>query len=254
MTLSSLGAVGAALAAAVTVCCGPTGVGSTRRALTCMSGRAGAIRRGARCGSRPAALIGRARRLVVRLRAGGAGAVDARLTSTAELLSSLAAHLGAGLAPREAFVRCGDEVAAEGRSGEWASAVEMVRLGDSVPRALLAVTRHPVLRGLAVAWQVSESTGAPLGPVAASLGDAVRAELRHRRSVDAELAGVRASGRLLGALPVFGLLLGTFLGAGPVRFLLTTDGGRVCLVGGFLLMWAGLRWTGAIADGARRGR
>jgi tight adherence protein B len=254
MTGSSLGAVGAALAAVGTACCGPTGLGSTRRALACTGGRGSAIRRAARHASRAAALIVHARRLVAGLRSGGAGAVDAQLASTAEMLSSLAAHLGAGLAPREAFVRCGDEVAAEGRVGEWTSAVEMVRLGDSVPRALLVVTRHPVLRGLAVAWQVSESTGAALGPVAASLGDAVRAELRHRRSVDAELAGVRASGRLLGALPVFGLMLGTVLGAGPVGFLLTADAGRVCLVGGVLLMWSGLRWTGAIADGARRGR
>ena len=88
-------------------------------------------------------------------------------------------------------------------------------------------------------------------PVVARLGDAARADARHRRAVDAELAAVRASTRVLGALPAVGLLMGTALGADPVRFLLGTEAGRCCLLGAGLLEWAGVRWTHAIADRAR---
>ena len=106
----------------------------------------------------------------------------------------------------------------------------------------------------AVAWQVTESTGAALGHVVARLGDAARADVRHRRAVDAELAAVRASTRLLGALPAVGLLMGTALGADPVRFLLGTEAGRCCLLGGGLLEWAGCGGPTRIADRAGAGR
>ena len=239
MTVAMLGASSAALA----TWCGPTLLPRAR------------LHRAAP--SRPVdvpALVTRWRRTVARVvpiaRSSGADGEAA----CAELLSAFAGQLGAGLAPAQAFVRAGDEIGAASREADWLPAVEMVRLGAPGPVALLATVHHPVLRSLAVAWRVTETSGAALGPVTARLADAVRADARHRRSVDAELAGVRASARLLAGLPMVGLLLGELLGASPVSVLFGTDVGRCCLLGAALLEWGGLRWIRAIGHRARSAR
>src|SRR5690606_21337279 len=71
---------------------------------------------------------------------------------------------------------------------------------------------------------------------------ALRAEQEHRRDVAAQLAGPRATARVLFLLPAFGLLLGQLLGAAPVRFLLESPLGLLCAVAGTVLdvwVWCG---------------
>jgi tight adherence protein B len=46
---------------------------------------------------------------------------------------------------------------------------------------------------------------------------------------------------------VFGLVLGTGMGAHPVSFLLQTTAGRCCLVAGALLAGAGMVWVERLA-------
>jgi tight adherence protein B len=202
-----------------------------------------------------AGVVGPLRRTVRLLgsRAGG-GDRDGRDAVVAELLSAFAGRLSAGIPAADAFVRSAGDVVAAAPDRDWLASAEMVRLGASGPDALRASTTRPLLLSLAVAWRVTESTGAALGPVVARLAEAARADARHRRAVDAELAAVRASTRLLAALPAVGLLLGTVLGAAPVSFLLGTAPGRCCLLGAALMEWCGVRWTHAVADRARAGR
>lgn len=239
----------AAASATLTAWCGSQPGARTR--LRRLKTRSGAARTSAVAGR--AATVRRTRTLLRAVRAHGADRTRWE-AGVAELLSAFAGRLAAGIPAAEAFVRSPDDATGAARDGDWVAAAEMVRLGASGPDALRATTRRPLLLSLGVAWRVTESTGAALGPVVARLGDAARADARHRRAVDAELAAVRASTRVLGALPAVGLLMGTALGADPVRFLLGTEAGRCCLLGAGLLEWAGVRWTHAIADRARARR
>jgi tight adherence protein B len=57
------------------------------------------------------------------------------------------------------------------------------------------------------------------------------------------LAGARATTGLLACLPALGLLLGTALGADPLRVLLHSAAGLACLVVGGALEGTGLWWA-----------
>jgi tight adherence protein B len=70
-----------------------------------------------------------------------------------------------------------------------------------------------------------------------------------RRQVDAQLAGARATGRLLAGLPVLGLGLGVAIGGSPGDFLLHTPVGAICLSVAVALDIAGLAWMDRIAAG-----
>jgi tight adherence protein B len=51
---------------------------------------------------------------------------------------------------------------------------------------------------------------------------------------------------VLGWLPAAGVVLGALVGADPVRVLLLTGPGRLCLVAGLLLWAAGRGWSRAL--------
>ena len=115
-------------------------------------------------------------------------------------------------------------------------------LGSDVPEAFRDLALVPgcgQLRAVAASWQVAHRSGAGL---AAALGAAAE-HLRRERST----AGIVAT-RLLAALPVGVLLLGSGLGGDPVSFLLDTTPGLVCLCAGLVLVYLGLRWLSWIGD------
>jgi tight adherence protein B len=103
------------------------------------------------------------------------------------------------------------------------------------------------LADLARAWRVSSETGAPMAAalerVATNLGD----DQSLAATVAAELAGPRATGKIMAVLPVCGLALGYALGGDPVRFLLTGALGWGCLVGGVALAALGVLWVERLA-------
>jgi tight adherence protein B len=136
-------------------------------------------------------------------------------------------------------------------------AVRAGRLGGDVPAMLHAAARSPGAARLAVlaaGWRVSTDTGASLATLADRLAAALGDEQRHRRLIAAQLAGPRASARLLAALPVVGVLLGVALGADPVRVLLHTPWGLACLTAAIGLDLLGLLWTERLAASAVRMR
>jgi tight adherence protein B len=82
--------------------------------------------------------------------------------------------------------------------------------------------------------------------VASSLRD----EQDAAAEVTASVAPARATAKMLAVLPVFGIALGTSMGARPLTFLLRTSLGIVCLAGGLVLALAGVLWVERLADAA----
>ncbi len=91
------------------------------------------------------------------------------------------------------------------------------------------------------------SAGAGLAAVVERVGSALRTAQAHRQDVAAQLAGPRATARMLAALPALGLLMGAALGMRPLGFLLGGVPGLLCLTSGIALDAGGLWWTHRMA-------
>lgn len=165
-----------------------------------------------------------------------------------ELCEDLAGDLAAGAAPGVALER------AARRWPEFAAPATAHRLGASVPSAWRALGAQPGaadLHVVAAAWQVAERTGAGLAEALAGVATGIREQQRTRRLVASELASARATARLMAALPLLTLAVGS--GAGdPVGFLLGTPVGLGCAAAGVTLALAGVGWIEAIAAGLER--
>lgn len=119
------------------------------------------------------------------------------------------------------------------------------RSGGDVVAALLEQADRPGcqgLRDLARAWQVGTTTGAPMADLLDQVATALRADQSVERTVAAELAGPRATGRVMAMLPVCGIGLGYLLGGDPIGFLVGGPVGWGCLVGGASLAAGGVLW------------
>jgi tight adherence protein B len=131
--------------------------------------------------------------------------------------------------------------------------VAVQQVGGEVAPVLRRLGARPGSRGLAelgAAWEVAERTGASLSTTLDALAERLAATGAVNDVVSAELAAPRATGRLLAALPVAGLLLGYGMGGDPVAFLTGSASGQVSLSLGVVLGCAGVLWTERIADGA----
>jgi tight adherence protein B len=172
-------------------------------------------------------------------------------THALDALALLAAELRAGRAPADALDEA-SRVATGGFARALSAAAATARLGGDVPAALdVDGTGVPeVLRSLAACWEVCSTTGSGLAASVDRLSDGMRAVEAHRRAVDAELAGPRATAGLLAVLPLAGIGLAAALGAHPLQVLLHTPVGVVCLLGGLALDALGLLWTRRLVQGA----
>ena len=98
-------------------------------------------------------------------------------------------------------------------------------------------------RQLAACWAVGARTGAGLADALDRLAAGLRAAEQQRQALEAELAGPRATARLLALLPGLGLLLGAAAGADPLAVLGGTWWGAACLLTAVSLDLVGLAWT-----------
>jgi tight adherence protein B len=169
-----------------------------------------------------------------------------------ELLAGLAAELAAGQPPGAALLHA----AAELHPPPCPRACRAAAAGGDVPAALRDDARAPGaadLAGLAACWEVAEHSGAGLAQAVARLAEGVRATAEGRDQLRAEVAAAQASARMLAGLPLFGLLLGHWLGAHPLGWLLGTWPGRLALGVGLALEVLGLVWLARMVSGVRAG-
>lgn len=170
----------------------------------------------------------------------------ANASRMAEVCDLLAAELSAGRPP---------ETALREAAAVWpalVSVADVARLGGDVSGALREVAQTPGasgLRLLAAAWSVSRRTGGGLGVATRRVAEAVRREQATRSVVAGELASARATARLMAALPIVALLMGSGAGADPWSFLLRTPAGLGCLAAGLASGLAGVWWIEQIAHG-----
>ncbi|WP_314178363.1 type II secretion system F family protein [Streptomyces winkii] len=182
---------------------------------------------------------------------------ERRAAAVVELCGAVSGELRAGRQPDRALLSAGGIALRELGDG-GAAVLAAARFGGDVPGALREAARSPGaegLRGVAACWQVAVEGGAGLAAGLDKVSDGLRAERERREELQALLAGPRSTAVVLALLPAFGLLLGTAMGAEPVRVLLHSPFGLGCLVVGGLLEWAGVAWVARLvrtAEGKQR--
>ncbi|MFE7464888.1 type II secretion system F family protein [Streptomyces sp. NPDC057499] len=179
---------------------------------------------------------------------------ERRAAGVVALCGAVVGELRAGREPGQALLVAVHDTGALGAAEVGVSAA--ARFGGDVPAALRQAAREPGLDGLAgvaACWRVAVDGGAGLAAGLDRLEGALRAELRGRAELRAQLAGAWSTVTVLALLPVLGIGLGAALGADPLRVLLHTPAGLACLVTGGLLEAAGLRWAARIVRAGETG-
>ena len=170
-------------------------------------------------------------------------AITARRSVT-DACGALAAQVRVGRTPAEALITAAEDCPI------LAQAASAQRIGGDVLAIWESQSRHRGCGGLtdlARAWAVSTRTGAPMASALELVAEGMASEEAVRTVVAGELAGPRATGKIMAVLPLAGLALGYALGGDPVGFLLGGFVGWGCLIGGALLAAAGVLWVEALA-------
>ncbi|WP_433546421.1 type II secretion system F family protein [Streptomyces sp. CA-294286] len=175
---------------------------------------------------------------------------ERRVERVIELCGALSGELRAGGHPGRAL--CVAAVDTGGLGGAEADVVAAARFGGDVPEALRRAAREPGaggLVGIGVCWQVAVGSGAGLVAGLDRLEAALRDERDRREQLRSRLSGAWSTVGLLALLPVVGVLIGSAMGADPLKVLLHTPWGWGCLVMGGVLEAGGLLWARRIVRG-----
>ncbi|MGA9344886.1 MAG: type II secretion system F family protein [Nocardioidaceae bacterium] len=163
------------------------------------------------------------------------------------LCDALSAELRAGTPATQALAQACRQRA------DWSPLRVTSHLGGDVAGGLRGLADRPGQRGLAAvaaAWEVSARSGLALADMLDRVAEVLRDEQDARGEVTATLAPARATAKLLAGLPVFGLVLGSSVGARPLHVLLATPLGIGCLASGAALAVLGVLWVEHISDAA----
>ena len=172
-----------------------------------------------------------------------------RLSAIARVTQRLAVLLGAGVSPASAWGYLDDP-----DFGALCAAVAASDdLADGIANgaARLEGAERDAWLGVAAAWRVATTAGAPLAPSLIQFAAGLRSLADAQREAEVALAGPIATGRLVLALPVVGIVFGTVLGFDTLRILFTTPPGLSCLTVGIGLLLLARRWTRGMVAAAQ---
>jgi len=162
-----------------------------------------------------------------------------------EALGCLSAELSAGTPQQRALVIAGEQV--------WPTACGAARFDGDVVEALRQDARRmPLIAPLAACWAVSSQQGSGLSISVTRMAEQARIAEDIRVQLEAQLAGPRATARILMLLPLFGIAMGVMMGVNPLAWLLGTPVGIACLVVGMALSALGYWWTSRIVQRVER--
>ncbi|WP_155338480.1 type II secretion system F family protein [Acrocarpospora corrugata] len=166
-------------------------------------------------------------------------------SASIELCQGIVAELTAGRTPGDALARAISSIEVPDPAALNPVAAAARDGGDiaaALRRAAPPAGGEGLIR-LASCWQVSVTVGGGLASLIERTGSSLREAEAHRQDVFAQLAGPRATARLLAFLPALGLLMAGGLGMQPFPFLFGTPAGFACLAIGLTLDATGLWWT-----------
>jgi tight adherence protein B len=170
---------------------------------------------------------------------------ERRAEQVLAMCDGLASDLRAGQPPTTALAAAAEDWP------DLAPVAAAATLGADVPTALRQLAARPgagQVRIVAAAWEVAHRSGAGLAGALTMAAQRLRDDRATARVVATEMAAAQATARLLAALPLGVLVLGSGLGGDPFGFLLESAPGLVCLCTGLALEYAGLAWLARIAD------
>lgn len=157
-------------------------------------------------------------------------------------LGALAAELRAGQ-PAGAALHLADP-----DGGVWPTASQLAGVGGDVVVGLQADAHADEwLRALAACWAVSAQSGAGLESAVGHLAESARDAEEVRDQLAVQLAGPRATARVLAALPILGIAMSQLAGADAIGWLTGSPAGLACLVIGVGLDVVGFLWTDRMA-------
>ncbi len=165
---------------------------------------------------------------IVRWRGASAGGREPEPATDAERLAAVAAASRAGASAAESWFEWG------GGTSITDEGVPILGRDDGLARDAIAAAR------------LAHASGVPLADLVSSLARVEAVRESARLAVAVAMAGPRASARLLGWLPVAGLVVGAIVEPGTIKVLATTDLGWGLVVVALSLMTIGRRWMTAL--------
>ncbi|HEX7322402.1 MAG TPA: type II secretion system F family protein [Mycobacterium sp.] len=192
-----------------------------------------------------ATVAGRSRRRSRRRRdAAEAAALEAAL-------EVVVGELRIGAHPVRAFEAAALEAGQRSVAAGLRTVAARARLGADVAAGLRSVAAASSLptqwERLAVYWQLGSEHGLAIATLMRAAQRDIAERQRFSEQVNSGLAGARASAAILAALPILGVLLGQLVGARPLGFLFSRDGGGF-LVAGVALVAGGMLWSDRITE------
>lgn len=193
------------------------------------------------------------RRVLLRIRGGGATTVrrrnDAAVIGAA--LTAVAARLTAGQSPADAW-----RATLQALPDHLTRAIEDLvvdtssrpRVGDAPPRREV----RDALRAARAATVLARELGTELAPILHACATGIEESARASAERGVAFAGPKATARLLLALPIAGVFLGSIMGADPLGLFTTTVWGAALGVAAGILVVFGHVWITRLLHRAER--
>ena len=116
--------------------------------------------------------------------------------------------------------------------------------GTSITQAIIIdLPNDLIAKSFASLWQVCENNGAALSPALNQFAQQIRVEKELRQELSSSMSGAKLSAWVLAGLPLFGIMLATFLGVNSLEWLANSKIGNFNIVAAIILEVIGIVWV-----------